>query len=351
MKGRVSQRDIASLAGVSPMTVSLALRGHASIPAETRTRIQKIADKAGYRPDPALSALNAYRISGQQARFQEVIAWVTAFDGRDDWRSMVQTEAYFRGAAERAERLGYILQEFWVGDPTLNSKRASQILTARNIRCLIVAPLPPSRNKIELAWDSFSAVSLGYSLIDPHLHVVMNHQSRNMKHVMHHLSELGYRRIGMTMPMANDKRVDHNYLSGFLAAQCDMQSSAKKLAPYMSKNFDRDSFLAWFQKAEPDAVIVSAAWAERIMGWLRIEGIRVPEDVGLAVASVPFGNKFISGMDEDALLIGAMAVDTVVGMVHRNERGVPEKPCSILLDGVWTPGKTARKVRRLAGSL
>src|SRR5215470_2492830 len=53
---RVTQFDIAKLAGVSQATVSLVLNGAenalARIPAETRERVQKIIRETGYVPDP-----------------------------------------------------------------------------------------------------------------------------------------------------------------------------------------------------------------------------------------------------------------------------------------------------------
>jgi LacI family transcriptional regulator len=58
---RVTLRDIAKAAGVSHVTVSLALRNQAQIPTATRNRIRSLADKMGYVPDPALGRLNAYR--------------------------------------------------------------------------------------------------------------------------------------------------------------------------------------------------------------------------------------------------------------------------------------------------
>ena len=34
--------------------------------------------------------------------------------------------------------------------------------------------------------------------------------------------------------------------------------------------------------------------------------------------------------------MGAAAVELVVGQIHRNERGSPEIPHTLLLEGVWT---------------
>ena len=55
--GRVTLADVASIAGVSPITVSRALRGERSVDAELVVRVKAAADRLGYVPDPAARAL------------------------------------------------------------------------------------------------------------------------------------------------------------------------------------------------------------------------------------------------------------------------------------------------------
>jgi LacI family transcriptional regulator, gluconate utilization system Gnt-I transcriptional repressor len=55
--GRVILDDVARLAGVSPITVSRALRGERGVDAELAARAKAAADKLGYTPDPAARAL------------------------------------------------------------------------------------------------------------------------------------------------------------------------------------------------------------------------------------------------------------------------------------------------------
>ncbi|HMV50227.1 MAG TPA: LacI family DNA-binding transcriptional regulator [Blastocatellia bacterium] len=57
MKKKVTIRDVAAKLGLSAMTVSLALRDHPRIPAETKGRIRAAMDKLGYRPNPVARAL------------------------------------------------------------------------------------------------------------------------------------------------------------------------------------------------------------------------------------------------------------------------------------------------------
>ena len=57
MTGRVSIRDVAREAGVSVTTVSHALNGKGRLNAETRKRVREVADRLGYRPNPAARSL------------------------------------------------------------------------------------------------------------------------------------------------------------------------------------------------------------------------------------------------------------------------------------------------------
>jgi len=41
-------------------------------------------------------------------------------------------------------------------------------------------------------------------------------------------------------------------------------------------------------------------------------------------------------LEYPAEAIGGAAVDMVVGQIHRNERGAPTSPHTLLLDSVWT---------------
>ena len=55
--GRITLADVASVAGVSPITVSRALRGERAVDAELVARVKAAADRLGYVPDPAARAL------------------------------------------------------------------------------------------------------------------------------------------------------------------------------------------------------------------------------------------------------------------------------------------------------
>ncbi len=59
--GRATLQDVAQAAGVSPITVSRALRGERAVAAELVARVQEAVQRLGYVPDPAARALASSR--------------------------------------------------------------------------------------------------------------------------------------------------------------------------------------------------------------------------------------------------------------------------------------------------
>ena len=59
--GRITVRDIAAQTGLSPITVSRALRGDPAVRPETRARVEQTAGAAGYFPNLVAAALASSR--------------------------------------------------------------------------------------------------------------------------------------------------------------------------------------------------------------------------------------------------------------------------------------------------
>ena len=59
--GRITLNDVAQAAGVSPSTVSRALRGERAVDPDLVARVLAVSDKLGYVPDPAARALASQR--------------------------------------------------------------------------------------------------------------------------------------------------------------------------------------------------------------------------------------------------------------------------------------------------
>jgi len=341
MKRRVTLRDIARKAGVHYATVSRALRKDPRIGKAMVAKIQALAQKLGYVPDPMLSGLSAYRSLKGMVGYQATLAWVTNAFTRDGWSTFGWSDfdiirLYFQGASERAAALGYRLEEFWLREPGMTPRRASQILRTRGISGLIVSPQPKQKMRIRLDWENFSAVSMGYSLAWPRLHVVTNYQFQSMMTTVRQVRAHGYRRIGLAIN-PNDERVDHGWTGGFLALQ--QYWPAKDRIPIFSYvNFSPERLEAWIQRYRPEAIVGYGS----LVAQLEELGHRVPEEIGVATHSLGSVSEKCAGIDENARITGAQAVDLVVTMIHRGERGIPEFPQRILTEGSWREGETLK---------
>lgn len=319
-------------------TVSLAMRDHPRLSRETCARIQELARKLGYVPDPMLASLASYRHSLRPTAYNSTLGWVTAFPGRNDWRKIDIFKEQHAGATQRAGELGYRLEDFWLSEPGMTAARASQILSTRNLTGLIIAPLPKAGGTLRLHWQHFSAVAIGYSLGSPALHLVSANQYRCIRLALHELTRRGYRRIGLVMLKASDDRVDHNWLAGYLVERHESPEPTW-LPPLVLEAWDQRRFSAWIRREKPEAIVTKLP---QVLPALRSLGLAVPGEVGLACLSDTHPGDEHTGVDENPRQVGAAAVDFVVGMLHRNERGVPALRYRLLIDGAWIEGVTVR---------
>lgn len=328
---RISQRDIAERAGVHFTTVSLALRNSPTLPEATRQRIQNLAMEMGYRPDPMLSALQAYRKTVRTAGHEGAIAWINT--------SGMQYPHYFRPAQARCEELGYRLDEFSLSN--LSTTRLSSILRARNIQGLLLSPQTRSRAHLNFDWENYSAVAFGYSLSRPRLHVVTNAQYGSSRMAVRALRKYGYRQIGFFTSHRNDERTDQNFSSGYLAEQQRIHPSLQipmlvidDTGPWKET---KKTFFQWYKKYRPSVIL-----AHYDSAYILMEELSIPySKCGLAMLAMNSSKEHhFAGIDQNDELIGRTAVDFVVGMIHRNERGIPQAPLRILVEGKWVDGKT-----------
>lgn len=317
----------------------MALHNHPSIPETTRARVRAVAQELGYVPDPMLSALAQYRHSRRPASYQGTIAWVVNNLPPYAWEEVSMFRDYHEGARSQAALHGYNLDTFDLNDYPDKPERLANIFRSRNIIGLLLCPQPGPNWKLNLPVDDFACITFGYSLRQPLLHTVAPTQFRAMMETMRRLIALGYHRIGFACSFQTDQRTDHNFIGGYFVenflGQLDMT-----LPPIDEETTTPESFSRWYNEYKPDAVVTGNP---RILDVIRKSGLRVPEDIGVAGPSIPFERGTMSGVYEDSRHIGKTAVDALVGMINRGERGVPERPLYIHAPGVWVDGETLRQ--------
>lgn len=333
-----SLKQIAAIADVSIMTVSLALRDHSRIPLATRQRIQSIARDLGYRPNPMLHALMAHVRSKRPVKSTTKLAFITAFPTRDGWKktSHVYRESY-EGAQARARQLGYEMEEFWVKEPGMTGKRLTEILETRNIRGLLIAAIPQSHGHLSLDWSKFAAATFGPSLYRPDLPRATADHFVLFMMALRRMIKISYRRIGLVLSHASDERVTHAYTAA-LYHYHHMIATVNRIPPLLNDNLTEAQYRKWFDRYRPDVVVGSPG----LMNWVMKWGWRVPQDVGYVDLQWPRGMKW-AGIDQHNDLIGAAGVDLVVGQLQRNEFGAPQHPKIVTIRAEWVDGNTVRK--------
>jgi LacI family transcriptional regulator len=330
-------QDVADQAKVHRSTVALALRDHPRIPAATRERIQAIARRLDYRINPFVAALMRSRRGGQAVKHAS-LAFVTNYPTRFGWRPQEHGRPdFFPGAVARAKEFGYKLEHFWLAEPGMTPARFGDILVTRGVHGLIIGRMPPGQHALELAWERFSVVALGMTLRSPLLHHVTENHFDTAWHAMQQCLERGYRRVGFVFSEANDSpRVGDRWVGAYLLQQLKFPA-ADRLPLCPGAPTDAATFAAWFRRVRPDALL--ATHAQPVLTWLRALRCDVPREVGL-VELEDHPELGATGLYYDPAKIGALAVEMLVGLLHRNETGVPQVQHEVMLTGEWREGNT-----------
>jgi LacI family transcriptional regulator len=337
MSSPVTLKDIAQEARCSLMTVSRALRRDPKVSPTLQQQIQEIATRLRYRPHPLVSALMSHRRARKPLHYDLKLAFLTSFATRDGWKKIRLYQEFYEGAALGADRHGYRLEELWLSEPGMTPERFARVLATRNIPGVLVAPLPAPEGRLDLDCRNLAAVAFGHSLLEPALHRVSNHQFRSMRLLMGKLAQLGYRCPGLALRKSLDDRVLHQWLGAFLVERA--AASAPQLPVFIppDESWTQSRFESWLNKRRPDVVI---GQDDEVLSWLLESGRTVPKDIGFAHLDCPAIDSEISGIYQNGRAIGIAAADMLVGLLHRNERGLPPLPRSSLIEGSWVQGAT-----------
>ncbi len=330
----MSLRDIARNLGVSHATVSLALRGHPRISEATREKVEQEARRIGYRPDPMLAALASYRRDRADTPIAASIGWINAWEQPSKLRSYEEFDCYWKGALKAAQKFGYRLEEFKIG-PDCRPQRLHGILSARGIRGLLLPPQNPHPDWTGFPWEDYSVVRFGRSLQEPRTHLVTADQAANTQLAIASIRERGYRRIGFVTDDANLRR-GHLFLAGYLFARHTLPAAEQvPLCSISEPHSSHGTAIAeWIRREKVDAILTDLGGLPTV---LSKAGVRVPEDVGLAVTSILDGAAD-SGIDQHPEEIGRVGFLMLNSLINDRSTGVPRIFRQILVEGSWVDG-------------
>lgn len=330
---RVSLSDVAKRAGVSRMTVSYALRNSPEVSEGVRSRVQSLAEEMGYKPDPVLQRF-AVHLRSRKTTQAGTIAYLIA-DRAAQKFSIYKT--FLLSARQRAESFGYRLEEFWTKEKGMTGLRLSRILEHRGIEGIVIGPVSAPMGHLRLDWSKFAVAAIGHSMVRPLVHRAANHQLHSGREAFRQLQRLGYRRIGLCIEYAQNQRVDNGYEYALLAYH-ERIAAKDRVPPLWLETYASPPFRRWLKQEKPDCIVGIGQWVYR---QLLTAGYRVPEDIGVALLDWTVISGELAGIDQRPDQVGAAAVDLVVGQLFRNERGLPDAPRMLLIEGRWHPGSSA----------
>ena len=341
----VTMRVIADQVGYSKNTVSLALRGHRSIPESTRDVIRKAADKLGYRPNAVVSHLIAQLRAGRSAQFQAKLALVNAHRDPKAFRTHATIPAYVRGCERRGLQLGYTFDHFWLHDPKLKAESWIRILRTRGIKGIIIVglmdhnQLPPH---LQAVWAAFPSVVTGVRTRDQALSFSCVDHHDLLIQAFERALALGYQRPALVIDERIDRLVEGRFSGAMLTAQQGLPA-ARRVPAFRHiepARTDPKFFPRWLDRHRPDVLL---SLYNIVFPWLKDHGLRVPQDIGVIQLEWRESHAEISGMNQHNDAVGEAAVDMVVGQIHRNESGIPDFPRATLIGASWVEGESVRE--------
>jgi LacI family transcriptional regulator len=334
MKRRVTQHDIAERLGLDKSTISLALRNHPSIPAKTRGMVKAMAEKLGYRPDPALATLARQRWAGHETGSGATLAYIV--DSRME--NFESHRRFVPSARARAEERGYRLYELDFADyPTIDA--ASRVLHHRGIRGILVPQLAHTVGPgiLNLPSSNFTVVCLDFGWDAVPFHVVATDTFQETRRVWQEVISRGFRRIGGAILAHTPRALDDAARMGAsVASQLEWLRPKERLPLLTTGPRDRAGFLKWMKRYQPDVVI---GFIPRIYDWLRQDGWRVPGDVSFAALTFMLDQwPEVTGCVSQGDKIGSHGVDALIAAMSENEWGVPLQQRKLLLQPIWHEG-------------
>jgi LacI family transcriptional regulator len=331
--------DVARRAGVHPATVSRALRGDPRITPAQQIKIRRVAEELGYRTNPLVAALMRARRAGHGDTYRATFAYITKYPSERAAAFARDFGQLLVGARARALAQGYRLEEFNLDNRTISGRRVTGILESRGIDGLLVAPLHTVHDAVELDWERFSSVAIGYSL----RHVPVNRVAHNhfaaFTLAAHECRRAGWQRLGLVLQRRVHEKVEKRWVAACLLDQSEHRA-ADRVPPLLVDELNEKQFVTWFKRHRPEVLL--AVSVPTLLGYLKNIGQTVPGDVCIVSLDRRPPDRGIAGINQDYTNLGANAVDILISMTHRNERGVQRKPLIVLSDGEWTGGPTLR---------
>jgi DNA-binding LacI/PurR family transcriptional regulator len=297
--------------------------------ADTVAKVKAMAEARGYRPSPLITA-NMMRVRQTRgvAPRGTTLAYLSDVPRRDVLDPECPTHEGYVGARERARELGFGLDLMEYSRPGMPSARLRTVIRSRGILGFIIAPHTQPQIELDLGWEEFAAVCIGFSVVSPRFDRVGYDHHEAIVEVCKRMWNRGHRRMGLVMSDDFDARVLHVTRAGFLRWQCDHDGEALPILILAAGG--ADPLEKWYRRHRPDCIIApGVAVVEKLVAF----GISVPRDVVVTTTMRISGREELGGFDISLRTLARSAVDLLAAKLYRNERGIPAVRQTVLVLG------------------
>lgn len=318
---RITLADVAKHSGVSKMTVSRVVSGVQCVKTATKKRIEASLAELGYKADPMLRSLAAYRsraTADTTSRYRSTLAYLD-FDCDEYSLEM------FEKASSAASVLGYDFKHFKFPAKKDEQHKLSRRLWMQGIRGLLFGPAQHERHLGAFQMDQFSMVSIGAFHHSPSIDTVGADYFQTLQLAASQCYNEGARRIALYIPEDREAYTGHRWIGAYQAF-CQNYKLEPLQCPAFVGSTHGKKIVAWMKRQKADAII-------------GLQGIR------LFQAMLPHVT-FACLNDWQAVLDGGYAhvpreeiAKEAIGVLDynllRRRYGIPSWPRHISIEGKW----------------
>lgn len=324
------------------MTVSRALRNSSEVNAKTKARIRGLAESMGYRTSPLVSANMAGIRASKRVVYRATIGIITETPKGGEW---VGTQKLIDAVVKECDAIGFKADVFDLSKPAIAKGDLGRVLRSRGIQGIIQVPMVRDPSDIPIDFSEFTAVVCNAGSLPQKFHRVCPDHYGNMDMLLKRIRALGYRRIGLMIARDLDALLNHLSSSRFLAfQQTERIPKIPIFMPAGREDYHASTFREWFDKHRPEISITTCETIFRDH-FFENAGLSIPEDLAVVKANINRSRKYLSGISEESAEVGSTAVHTLAQLLFQNERGLPDKPMSVLVPGKWVEAGTVPGVK------
>jgi LacI family transcriptional regulator len=327
----ITMRHVARASGVAVSTVSKALRNDPSIPEKRCRAIQATAARLDYRPHPLVATLMAQMHHHRRRSDPHNIAWIDLWPDEKDHVAAMSAEPLLQGARARARELGYGIEVYSAGKDKISPEHLHRTLTTRGQWGIIIPPVPESAMRFSLHLRGLTGVTIGTSLHEPVMHRISPNHFQGCVLAIEKLRTKGFHRIGLILTPTMNERVEGKWLGAFLACQQQFPKN-DRVTPLLAASDDHKALMRWLSRENPDTVLLAEKCFWRIVDQLNGNPRKHLPVAWLLQQDI---QSDLGSLNHQLEQLGRVAVEMVVSQIHRNDRGSPTLPHTMLIDAVW----------------